>query len=42
MRSKQAIRSGANVKLGCDRTNYPAQVQIGPETLASPAGDMRG
>ncbi|GAB4209128.1 MAG: DUF3501 family protein [Tibeticola sp.] len=38
---KQAIRAGAAVKLGCDHTNYPAHVQIPPETLASLAGDLR-
>lgn len=38
---KQAIRAGAAVKLGCDHTNYPAHVQIAPETLASLAGDLR-
>ena len=37
-----AIRAGASVKLGCDHTNYPAHVQIAPETLASLAGDLRG
>ncbi|MBX3610101.1 MAG: DUF3501 family protein [Hydrogenophaga sp.] len=36
-----AIRAGASVKLGCDHTNYPAHVQIAPETLASLAGDFR-
>ncbi len=36
-----AIKAGAAVKLGCDHTNYPAHVQIGPETLASLAGDLR-
>jgi hypothetical protein len=38
---KQAIRAGAAVKLGCDHTNYPAHVQIAPETLASLAGDLK-
>lgn len=38
---QQAIRAGAAVKLGCDHTNYPAHVQIAPETLASLAGDLR-
>ena len=37
---KQAIRAGAAVKLGCDHTNYPAHLQIAPETLASLAGDL--
>ncbi len=36
-----AIRAGAAVKLGCDHANYPAHVQIAPETLASLAGDLR-
>jgi hypothetical protein len=38
---REAIRAGAAVKLGCDHTNYPAHVQIGAETLASLAGDLR-
>ena len=38
---KQAVRAGAAVKLGCDHTHYPAHVQIGAETLASLAGDLR-
>jgi hypothetical protein len=37
-----AVKAGAGVKLGCDHTNYPAHVQIAPETLASLAGDLRG
>ena len=36
-----AIKAGANVKLGCDHTNYPAHTAIAPETLASLAGDLR-
>jgi len=36
-----AIKAGANVKLGCDHRNYPAHVTIAPETLASLAGDLR-
>jgi hypothetical protein len=36
-----AVKAGAAVKLGCDHTNYPAHVQIAPETLASLAGDLR-
>ena len=35
-----AVKAGAGVKLGCDHTNYPAHVQIAPETLASLAGDL--
>jgi hypothetical protein len=38
---RAAIQAGAAVKLGCDHTNYPAHVQIAPETLASLAGDLR-
>jgi len=37
----QALKAGAAVKLGCDHRNYPAHVQIAPETLASLAGDLR-
>ncbi|MGA0612664.1 DUF3501 family protein [Caldimonas sp. KR1-144] len=36
-----AIRAGAQVKLGCDHTNYPAHVLIAADTLASLAGDLR-
>ena len=36
-----AIKAGAGVKLGCDHRNYPAHVQIAPETLASLAGDLK-
>ena len=39
---RQAIRAGAAVKLGCEHVDYPAHVQIAPETLASLAGDLRG
>jgi hypothetical protein len=39
--TREAIRAGAGVKLGCDHTNYPAHVAIAPETLASLAGDLR-
>ena len=39
---RQAIRAGAAVKIGCDHTNYPAHVQVAPETLASLAGDLKG
>ena len=35
-----AIKAGASVKLGCDHRNYPAHTTIGPETLASLAGDL--
>ena len=39
--ARDAVRAGAAVKLGCDHTNYPAHVTIGPETLASLAGDLQ-
>jgi hypothetical protein len=38
---RDAVKAGAEVKLGCDHTNYPAHVSIAPETLASLAGDLR-
>jgi hypothetical protein len=38
---RAAVQAGAAVKLGCDHTNYPAHVQIAPETLASLAGDLK-
>ena len=39
--TRQAIRAGAAVRLGCDHTNYPAHVSIAAETLALLAGDLR-
>ena len=39
--SRQAVRAGAAVKLGCDHVPYPAHLNISPETLASLAGDLR-
>jgi hypothetical protein len=39
--TRQAIRAGAAVRLGCDHTNYPAHVQVAAETLASLAGDLK-
>jgi hypothetical protein len=36
-----AVQAGAQVKVGCDHTNYPAHTTIAPETLASLAGDLR-
>ena len=36
-----AVKAGANVKLGCDHTHYPAHVVIAPETLTSLAGDLK-
>jgi hypothetical protein len=38
---REAVKAGAAVKLGCDHTNYPAHVAIGPETLASLASDLK-
>jgi hypothetical protein len=38
---RAAVKAGAAVKLGCDHTNYPAHVAIGPETLASLAIDLQ-
>ena len=37
---RAAVKAGAGVKLGCDHTNYPAHVQVAPETLASLASDL--
>ena len=39
--ARDAIRAGANVKLGCDHTHYPSHVSIAADTLASLAGDLR-
>ena len=39
--AREAVRAGAAVRLGCDHRNYPAHVNIAPETLASLAGDLR-
>lgn len=39
--TREAVRAGASVKLGCDHTHYPAHVEIAPDTLASLAGDLR-
>ena len=36
-----AVKAGAGVKLGCDHTHYPSQVEIAPHTLASLAGDLK-
>ena len=36
-----AVKAGANVKLGCDHTHYPAHLTIAPETLAALAGDLK-
>lgn len=39
--AREAVRAGAQVKLGCDHTHYPVHGVIPPETLASLAGDLR-
>ena len=39
--TRDAVRAGAAVKLGCDHTHYPAHVTIAEATLASLAGDLR-
>ena len=36
-----AVKAGAGVKMGCDHTHYPSHIDIGPDTLASLAGDLR-
>ena len=38
---RQAVRAGAQVKLGCDHSAYPAHVTVSPETLAKLAGDLQ-
>ena len=39
--TRSAVRAGAQVKLGCDHTHYPAHMVIPEATLASLAGDLR-
>ncbi len=39
--ARAAVRAGAQVKLGCDHTNYPAHTLIEAATLASLAGDLK-
>ena len=39
--TRDAVRAGAAVKLGCDHTHYPAHATIAEATLASLAGDLR-
>ena len=39
--SRDSVRAGAGVKVGCDHPNYPAHVSVSPETLASLAGDLQ-
>lgn len=36
-----AVKAGANVKLGCDHTNYPFHCDIAAATLSSLAGDLK-
>lgn len=36
-----AIQAGAQVKVGCDHTHYPAHLSLPAETLASLAGDLK-
>jgi hypothetical protein len=38
---RAAVRAGAQVKLGCDHTHYPAHLLIAADTLASLAGDLK-
>jgi hypothetical protein len=38
--AREAVRAGAQVKIGCDHTNYPAHTVLGAETLAVLAGDL--
>ena len=38
---REAIRAGAQVKIGCDHTNYPAHLTLSAEALAALAGDLR-
>lgn len=39
---QQALKSGAQLKIGCDHPEYLAQLgEIAPETLASLVGDLR-
>ncbi len=38
---RAAVLAGAGVKIGCDHTHYPVHQAIGPETLASLAGDLK-
>ncbi|MEW6707332.1 MAG: DUF3501 family protein [Pseudomonadota bacterium] len=39
--AREAVRAGAQVKLGCDHTHYPVHLTLPPETLALLAGDLR-
>src|SRR5262249_25907619 len=37
---RAAVQAGADVKLGCDHTHYPAHVTIAEDTRSSLAGDF--
>jgi Protein of unknown function (DUF3501) len=39
--ARQAVRAGAQVRLGCDHTHYPVHLNVPADTLASLAGDLR-
>ena len=39
--AREAVLAGAQVKLGCDHTHYPAHGLIAADTLASLAGDLK-
>ena len=38
---KHAIKAGAAVKIGNDHTHYPIHIEIGADTLANLAGDLK-
>ena len=39
--TREAVRAGAQVKIGCDHTHYPTHVTLASEPLALLAGDLR-
>ncbi len=39
--AREAVRAGAQVKLGCDHTNYPVHTTLSADTLACLAGDLK-
>lgn len=39
--AREAIRAGAEVRVGCDHRNYPAHLNLPADTLASLAGDLK-
>ena len=39
--TREAVRAGASVKLGCDHTHYPYHCDIAAGTLSSLAGDLK-